>query len=310
MEILAILLVLPLLFLGDIFSGSGDGDTDPDPDTGTEGDDSLIGTANRDDISGEGGDDTVVGGDGDDSLRGGDGTDIVDGGAGDDEVRGGDQSDLVLGYDGNDTAYGGSGDDLVLGEAGNDALWLGDGDDIAWVDDEIDPVLFETGQLGDDTINGEAGNDSLWDYDGSNVLYGGDGSDDIILQDNTWSQDPDHSHDRGEGGAGNDFLIGDSGDTLNGGAGADSFNVIFRDASYDGVVTVNDDPALVEDFNGSDDFLAIQYLTETDPDPSAQLTAQTDALTGDVTLSFDGVDLAILSNPENFDLTQVQFRVN
>ena len=49
---------------------------------------------------------------------------------------------------------------------------------------------------------------------------------------------------------------------------------------------------------------------QADPDPSAQLTAQTDALTGDVTLSFDGVDLAILSNPENFDLTQVQFRVN
>jgi Ca2+-binding RTX toxin-like protein len=307
MEFLALLLLVPLLFVGDIFGNSGD---DADETTGTEGDDELIGNGQDNSISGEGGADTVVGGNGDDALRGGDGDDIVDGGAGDDETRGGDGSDLVLGFDGDDTIYGGSGDDLALGEAGNDTVYLGEGNDLAWVDDEISPDFFATGQLGDDYIDGEAGNDSIWDYDGENTIYGGDGNDDLILLDNTWAASDFRSHDFAGGGDGDDFLLADSGDTMDGGAGNDSFNVIFRDASYDGVTEVNDSAALVMDFNGGQDFLAIQYLTETDVDPDAELIATTDPDTGDVTLSFDGVDLVILTNPTNFNPSDVQFQVN
>ena len=306
MEYLALLLFLPLFLSGDLGSTS----SDDDETSGTEGDDELIGGSGDDSINGQGGQDELIGGGGDDTLRGGDGDDIVDGGTGNDELRGGDQNDLVQGFDGDDVLYGGDGDDLALGEAGNDTVWLGEGDDLAWVDDEINAELFATGQLGDVTVYGEAGNDGIWDYDGANTLYGGDGNDDVVLLDNTWAAVDFRSHDLGDGGEGNDFMLADSGDTLIGGAGADSFNVIFRDASYDGVTSVNDTAAVVEDFDGAVDFLGVQYLTEGNTDPEAPLTATTDPDTGDVTLSVDGVDLVILTAPTNFNLSEVQFQVN
>ena len=306
MEYLALLLFLPLFLLGDLGSTS----SDDDETSGTEGDDELIGGSGDDSINGQGGQDELIGGGGDDTLRGGDGDDIVDGGTGNDELRGGDQSDLVLGFDGDDTLYGGEGDDLVVGEAGNDQVWLGAGNDLAWVDDEVNAELFATGQLGDDTVHGESGNDTIWDYDGSNTLYGDEGNDTLVLLDNTSTIDEFRTHDRAEGGNGQDSMFGDAGDTLNGGEGGDSFNVIFRDASYDGVTSVNDTAAVVEDFDGAVDFLGLQYLTEGNTDPEAPLTATTDPDTGDVTLSVDGVDLVILTAPTNFNLSEVQFQVN
>ncbi len=305
MEYLGLVFLLPLLLFGNFFDGSND-DTDID---GTETDDTLTGDNGGDDINGHNGNDLLDGAGGDDSLRGGDGDDVVEGGTGNDDVRGGDQSDVVLGFNGDDTLYGGSGDDLALGEAGNDEIWLGAGDDFGWVDNGFDAGLFETGQRGDDTIHGDSGDDNIFDYDGSNSLYGGDGDDIVVINDNSWYHAPDHSSDRGEGGNGDDNLSADLGDTMNGGAGADNFGIISYDPEFFDQTDIIDEPALIEDFNGADDSLTMIYWTQTSVDPNAALTAETDAESGDVTLSFDGINLVILTNPANFNLADVQFDV-
>src|SRR2546428_4087755 len=71
---------------------------------GTEGNDSIVGTADADVINGLGGNDniqagdgsdTVIGGAGNDTISGNGGVDWVEGGAGNDEVRGGPGQDSI-----------------------------------------------------------------------------------------------------------------------------------------------------------------------------------------------------------------------
>jgi Ca2+-binding RTX toxin-like protein len=119
---------------------------------GTDGNDVLHGTPDRDVIWGGDGDDEVFGSLGNDLLCGGAGADVVHGGRGNDEVDGG-AGDA-------DRAIGGLGDDKVLGGAGR-------GDEAA-------------GDLGIDIVNGGSGREDLvhGDY-GYDLMKGGAGGGDI-----------------------------------------------------------------------------------------------------------------------------------
>lgn len=106
--------------------------------TGTEGDDTLMGTPSADLIKGLGGNDTIAGrdggdivlaGQGNDLVRGGDGSDTIWGNAGDDTLHGGDGADLVRGRSGDDQVYGGDGDDQLFAGFGADKVFGGSGND-------------------------------------------------------------------------------------------------------------------------------------------------------------------------------------
>ncbi|MEX2107244.1 MAG: calcium-binding protein [Solirubrobacterales bacterium] len=119
---------------------------------GTDGDDVLHGTPERDVIWGGKGDDEIYGSLGNDLLCGGPGADLIHGGRGNDEVDGG-AGDA-------DRAIGDLGDDKVVGGAGA-------GDEVA-------------GDLGIDIVNGGPGNEDLvhGDY-GWDRMSGGAGKGDI-----------------------------------------------------------------------------------------------------------------------------------
>lgn len=119
---------------------------------GTDGDDFIRGTPDRDVIWGGRGDDTILGSLGNDLLCGGPGADLIHGGRGNDEVDGG-------AGDG-DRVIGDLGDDKILGGAGA-------GDEVA-------------GDLGIDIVNGGPGNEDLvhGDY-GWDRMSGGAGKGDI-----------------------------------------------------------------------------------------------------------------------------------
>jgi Ca2+-binding RTX toxin-like protein len=89
---------------------------------GTTGDDTLTGTANRDEILGR---------DGGDLIKGRGGQDQLSGELGDDEIRAGGGADDVFGNRGNETtiASGGTPQPGIIGGGGPDGLNGGAGDD-------------------------------------------------------------------------------------------------------------------------------------------------------------------------------------
>jgi Ca2+-binding RTX toxin-like protein len=119
---------------------------------GSDGDDFIRGTPDRDVIWGGKGDDTILGSLGNDLLCGGPGADLLHGGRGNDDLNGGaGDGDRVIGDLGDDKAVGGA----------------GAGDEVA-------------GDLGIDIVNGGAGNEDLvhGDY-GWDRMSGGAGKGDI-----------------------------------------------------------------------------------------------------------------------------------
>lgn len=124
---------------------------------GTDGDDSIEGSAAVD---------FIYAGTGNDTLRGrGTGEDYLDGGQGD---------DVVDGDEGDDTLIGGFGDDSLYGENGADQLIGGDGDDYLIGHNDDDTLV---GDVGVDTLEGEAGDDLFEGGSGNDLLTGGSGSD-------------------------------------------------------------------------------------------------------------------------------------
>ena len=119
---------------------------------GTERDDILDGTPNRDTILGKGGNDIIFGSWNDDTLNGG---------TGDDRLFGNWGNDILQGADGSDALNGDFGDDLLLGGNNNDFL-IG-----SWGDDLLD------GGLGNDQLEGGAGSDHF-------ILRANDGADTIL----------------------------------------------------------------------------------------------------------------------------------
>lgn len=306
------LLLLALPLIGLAFGGSDGDDSDDESAqpgetlSGNDGSDTLIGHAGDDVISGFGGDDSLVGLAGDDVIRGGFGDDTVDGSAGDDTAYGGAGNDVVLGLTGDDSLSGGRGDDVVLGEEDNDSISLGEGNDSNWVDDTVSQSAFDYGQLGDDTVHGDAGNDSIWDYSGTNTLDGGDGNDEISATDNQldgW-ETADHTPDQVFGGAGNDLVIGDDGDTLAGGTGSDLIVGVHERDDAEAIT--------VSDFNGSEDRLELDVDARVADLSQWTLFSQTNAETGTVTVGLESnadptqtIELAYLTNPANFAVSQV-----
>jgi uncharacterized repeat protein (TIGR01451 family) len=83
---------------------------------GTEGDDVICGTPDKDQIAALGGNDIVFGFGENDQINAGDGNDTVFGGDGDDQIAGMNGDDRLFGNAGNDSVSGGSGNDECVGE--------------------------------------------------------------------------------------------------------------------------------------------------------------------------------------------------
>lgn len=126
--------------------------------SGTDGDDTQVGTAASDRIILGKGNDLAAGGLGNDVILGDDGADVL---RGDRDAR-----DAQVGeVGGDDIIYGGKGNDRIGGKSGNDQMFGGEGSDQIWGDD------------GDDLLWGGLGNDRLT---GDNAS-GGKGSDTFVL---------------------------------------------------------------------------------------------------------------------------------
>jgi Ca2+-binding RTX toxin-like protein len=132
---------------------------------GTDGDDVLRGTPERDVIWGGKGDDTIYGSLGNDLICGGPGADLIHGGRGNDEVDGGaGDGDRVIGDLGDDKVMGGAGNyDEVAGDLGIDVVNGGPGD--------FDLVH---GDYGYDRMSGGAGKGDIASF--ATTVAGGRGS--------------------------------------------------------------------------------------------------------------------------------------
>ncbi len=84
----------------------------------------------------------VFGTDGDDYLEGSGEKDFLYGLDGNDEIHGGNTSDVIEGGDGNDVMHGGGGHDHMYGDAGDDVFYSGDGKDVIRGGDGYDTVHF------------------------------------------------------------------------------------------------------------------------------------------------------------------------
>jgi hypothetical protein len=107
---------------------------------GGDGDDTIYGSTNPDEIDGGAGDDRLYGLDDADDIDGGDGADLVFGGAGDDGLTGGPGTDQIYGDDLRATNEWGN-DLLIAVDGGADRVSCGEGEDTAVVDapDLADP---------------------------------------------------------------------------------------------------------------------------------------------------------------------------
>ena len=132
-----------------------------EPITGTEGDDTLDGTAASEVISGLGGDDTIDGGEGDDTIEGGAGNDTITGGFGNDTIRGGDDDDVITDAFGANIIYGDGGNDTIniTGFFGSSftgdphQIFGGTGNDtVNWGYSASEGLILDLGE-GDDRIN-------------------------------------------------------------------------------------------------------------------------------------------------------------
>lgn len=103
---------------------------------GSDFNDVLEGSNNRNSLEGNSGVDLLMGLGGSDTIKGG---------GGDDRLLGGNGMDWMYGDAGNDTLIGGRGTDVLFGNAGNDVLRGDQGDD--W-------FVFEGSGFGQDRING------------------------------------------------------------------------------------------------------------------------------------------------------------
>ena len=128
---------------------------------GTNGNDTLIGTAGVDVIVGLDGRDRIYGLDGNDIICGGGSRDRIWSGRGHDIVFGGDGDDRIKADQGKDQIWGEGGDDKISGQTGADLIVGGRGDDTL------------SGGFGDDVLQGGKGNDEIWGADGADSIQGG-----------------------------------------------------------------------------------------------------------------------------------------
>ncbi|NEX46217.1 calcium-binding protein [Pseudotabrizicola algicola] len=242
------LLLLPLLLVGGlVVGGSGGGDdgpaaepepsdeageveagtTAPDEMAGTVLNDILLGGLGRDTIEGLQGNDVIAGERGNDDLTGDEGNDVVLGGAGNDRVDGATGNDLLVGGAGNDTVTGGAGNDLLIGSSGSDTMQGGEGDDTL-VGVEFDRYADEMARSAADLRGVLSRN--FADTVSAQQLNRVSAS---VTSGDVAERGPDQL----EGGDGNDLLLGDDGDFLSGGLGADEFAIAYRPDDAMSIIT-------------------------------------------------------------------------
>lgn len=241
------MLLLPLLLAGGlVLGGGGSGEADEATDepsedagevrvgtpaaeelAGTVMNDILLGGNGRDLIEGLDGNDVVAGEFGNDRLTGDAGIDIVLGGSGNDLVDGAEGDDLLIGGAGNDTLTGGSGDDLLIGSSGANTLRGGDGNDIL--------VGFEFDRIADDMQDVATELRSAVRSGFGNLVT--DPQLDRVSNSVTSGSVDERGADDLSGGAGDDLLLGDDGDTLTGGEGVDAFGIAFEPGEANSILT-------------------------------------------------------------------------
>jgi Ca2+-binding RTX toxin-like protein len=163
-----------------------------------------------------------------DRFDAGAGDDIVVGGSGNDYLSGSEGNDSLIGGVGNDTLIGDAGDDIFADEDGSDVVDGGVGDDLyeLYLESATRNIVVTAGQfqdleaariytgLGDDVINiSSVTSSNVWGFSeistgaGNDMVVGSSGDDSL------------------DGGEGSDILVGSNGDldTLIGGAGDDVY---------------------------------------------------------------------------------------
>lgn len=149
----------------------------------------IVGTNGDDTINGTAGPDVIVGLAGDDRIRGDRGRDVICGGTGDDTLSGSGEDDRLFGEHGADVLDGGEGGCCVHHtNTGDDYLSGGQGDDRLHTADF--PTTGNTlhGDEGNDQlfawsggwVHGDNGEDVIRQYTGDSRLEGGNGQDDIL----------------------------------------------------------------------------------------------------------------------------------
>jgi len=287
-------------------------DSDDSPEQLLDVSEAVVLSDDDDTFEGEDGSDTVTGGAGDDDLRGNNGEDWLHGGAGDDTLHGGASGDGISGGDGADYILGGAGADTISGGIGDDTIAMGSGNDIydATLVEELglEGLGFENG--GDDLVRGGSGNDVLRDFEGADTLLGGTGNDTV---NGTHPTLADSAADMLGGGFGDDVLVGDNGDTLEGGDGVDAFTVAFEfDDDRDEVVISDLDAATetvtfaASDF-GNDAVMEWEASYDADTETITILLSGSHTVDGSV-VTLDQEPAVILENmtAEDVDLLNVQ----
>ncbi|NBE07042.1 calcium-binding protein [Paragemmobacter ruber] len=287
--------LLPIALIGMLSGGDDEpapeadaGDGASDVRLGGEGDNTINGDADDDLIVGFKGDDLLQGAAGVDLLVGDQGADTLAGGPGNDILLGGPEDDILRGEDGRDLLVGGAGDDSVVGDAGDDVI---------------------VGMDGANTLEGGAGNDVLIgltpDRQTPSEILGGlerpdfseavaarfgtiaPALEDRILR-NLFSVGGEASADVMQGGDGDDQLIGDRGDVMTGGAGADAFVALAPPQPDDPTDPNVGQVVRVEDFDPLED--RIEVLTEAQGDVALAVEEQEQG----VMVTLNGADVIYL----------------
>ncbi len=191
----------------------------------TNGNDTITGTAQADELSGGGGNDVLIGLAGADLLVGGTGADSMSGGAGDDDYLVDSIADLVIediggGIDAvfaTASAYLHANVEILELEVGSAALFgVGNELDNLLIGNEHANLLI--GQGGADDVYGGTGNDQLHGGDGNDQLFGELGVDYLV---------GGAGDDRIDGGINADEIYGQAGnDVLSGGTSLDTDIII------------------------------------------------------------------------------------
>jgi Ca2+-binding RTX toxin-like protein len=130
---------------------------------GTDGMDSLTGTAVDENLFGKGGNDRLRGGGGNDCLFGGSGNDDLFGDAGDDILNGMDA--IALGVNERDAFKGGTGFDLFIAGDADNLYYVGKGD--------TDKAVIEDFSISEDVVqlHGSASDYQATFTNGSTLIY-------------------------------------------------------------------------------------------------------------------------------------------
>lgn len=163
--------------------------------TGTDGDDTRVGTPLRDVVALGGGNDSFDGLGGDDVICGGGGKDRLAGGVGNDRIYGGAGADYFIGDAGNDRIIGGRGRDYLSYHTTRSGIRVTNGNTIDGAGHDVVAVETIEGTAYADQMNGSRGADDFRGLVGKDQLKGGGGNDLLAATGGTI-----------RGGAGNDFV--------------------------------------------------------------------------------------------------------